>query len=197
MDSYCWLRNGVEANTTGTGIIGNATLNVYGTVHSAGLIVSETATSNGTVNVFSGGTLNVGEGGWGINVGQAAPGRINLNDTGNMVIDGDGGWHLNLYSGRGHIDIEAGQLKVKGDHRTELQSCANNGWISGYGTAGNVVVAYDAGLNQTIVTADVVPPGLEELPGDINGDGYVNIEDFAAFAEDWLKCTATSDPNCS
>jgi hypothetical protein len=66
-------------------------------------------------------------------VGEGSPGSINLKGTGSMIVDGDGGWHLDLNGGRGHIDIEAGYLKVLGDYRTPLQDYVNHGWITSYG----------------------------------------------------------------
>ena len=32
--------------------------------------------------------------------------------------------------------------------------------------------------------------------GDVNGDCYVNLKDFAIIAGDWLKCGNPLDPNC-
>jgi len=32
--------------------------------------------------------------------------------------------------------------------------------------------------------------------GDVNGDCYVNLVDFAIMADQWLKCTDPADPNC-
>ena len=39
-------------------------------------------------------------------------------------------------------------------------------------------------------------PGTEYLPGDFNHDCYVNFEDFAYFAQNWLGCTNPTDSNC-
>jgi len=38
---------------------------------------------------------------------------------------------------------------------------------------------------------------VEPIPGDINGDCYVNLKDFAIMSYNWLKCNNLSDPNCS
>jgi hypothetical protein len=130
-------------------------LNVNGTARSGGLQVTTgvSSTTSGTVNVNSGGLLKVGLGGWAIGIGQgAAGGCINLNGSGSMVIDGDGGWHLDLYGGRGHIDIESGSLKVVGDRRTELQGYVDNGWITGYDNTGTINAPVTDG-SYTVVTA--------------------------------------------
>ena len=37
----------------------------------------------------------------------------------------------------------------------------------------------------------------QELDGDLNGDCYVNLSDFAMFVEDWLKCANPFDPSCN
>jgi len=37
----------------------------------------------------------------------------------------------------------------------------------------------------------------QELDGDLNGDCYVNLLDFAMFVEDWLKCANPFDPSCN
>lgn len=37
----------------------------------------------------------------------------------------------------------------------------------------------------------------KELDGDLNGDCYVNLLDFAMFVEDWLKCANPFDPSCN
>jgi hypothetical protein len=42
-------------------------------------------------------------------------------------------------------------------------------------------------------TADNCP---SYMPGDVNGDCYVNFADFAEMAVNWLKCNDGSNPNC-
>jgi hypothetical protein len=37
-------------------------------------------------------------------------------------------------------------------------------------------------------------PGV--IPGDLNGDCYVDWKDFADFAANWLECGNPFDPNC-
>jgi hypothetical protein len=149
------LRLGIDY---GPGYTGTGTLNVNGTANVGYMSMSTTATSASVLNVNSGGKLNiVGNvvNGYAASasVGVAAPGRINLNGTGNMVIDdGIGSWDLELNSGRGHIDIEAGSLKMLGDWRTNLAGYIASGWITGYDGTGTVLAPVLEG-NYTIVRA--------------------------------------------
>lgn len=146
---------GIEWVASGSSLIGHGSsgvLNVNGTASLAGLRMATSGTSTAVINVNNGGTLNVGVGGWAIGIGEAAPASINLNGSGNMVIGGDGGWHLELYSGRGHIDIEAGSLKVLGNYVGPVQSRIDSGWITGYNGTGTVNAAIFDGT-YTVVTA--------------------------------------------
>jgi hypothetical protein len=148
---------GIEWDVTNSLIVGHdggvGVLNVYGTAHSSGLRVNTNDAGAGTVNVFNGGLLKVGYGGWAIDMGQgAAGGRINLNGNGSMIVDGDGNWHMEFYGGRGHIDIESGSLKVLGNWVGALQTRINNGWITGYDGTGTVNPATFDGT-YTVVTA--------------------------------------------
>jgi hypothetical protein len=169
-------------------------INVYGTAQSSGLRMGLRTVGAGTINVYSGGTLKVGNGGWPINLGEVASANINLIGTGNMEILGD--WNLNLYSGRGHIDIEAGQLKVLGDHRTELQTFINSGWITSHGgnsTHCYLAVTYVDGY--TYVKTEGCTCS-SYLPSDLNRDCYVDMLDLAFMSQNWLGCTIATDPNC-
>jgi hypothetical protein len=38
--------------------------------------------------------------------------------------------------------------------------------------------------------------GLDYLPGDVNGDCYVNMSDFSEMAANWLECNDITDPAC-
>jgi hypothetical protein len=176
--------------------IGTGVLNVYGTARSGGLRVSTSATSAGTINVYNGGTLKVGLGGWAINIGEGAPAAIYLKGNGSMEVEGDGNWNMNLNNGRGHIDIEAGQLKVLGDHRTELQSCVNNGWITshgGYSPRCSLAVTLLGGYTYVKTTGCTC---VTYLPADLNRDCYVDMRDIAMFAQGWMSCTNPADVNC-
>ncbi len=35
-----------------------------------------------------------------------------------------------------------------------------------------------------------------EIPGDVDGDSYVNFIDFEILADNWLQCNEPEDPNC-
>jgi hypothetical protein len=148
---------GIEWDVASSGMVGHGgtgVLNVNGTAHFAGLrVTSGAADSLGTINVNNGGLLKAGLGGWAVEMGEgAAGGRINLNGNGSMIVDGDGGWHLEFYSGRGHIDIEGGSLKVLGNWVGPIQTRINNGWITGYDGTGTVNAATFDGT-YTVVTA--------------------------------------------
>ena len=178
--------------TVGDGDNTSGVLNVHGTAHSSGLRMGCRATASGTINVLDGGLLKLGDGGWVVNVGEAvgASGHINLKGNGSMIIDGDGGQHLNLFSGRGHIDIESGYLKVLGDHRNQLQGYIDNGWITSYGGTGGVNFPVLA-EGYTVVTAVAC-----DRTSDLNYDCYIDFADLAIFLESWLKCTDPLDPQC-
>jgi hypothetical protein len=46
--------------------------------------------------------------------------------------------------------------------------------------------------NEAFSIIDCIIP----LPGDINGDCYVDFHDFQIFAANWLHCGNPLDPNC-
>lgn len=146
------------ANSLMVGHGNTGTLNIDGIVKSSGIRVTTGASGNlpglrGTVNVNNGGLLKVGFGGWAIDMGEGtAGGAINLNGNGSMIVDGDGGWHIEFYGGRGHLDLESGSLKVLGNWVGALQTRINNGWITGFDGAGTVNTPVFDGV-YTVVTA--------------------------------------------
>jgi hypothetical protein len=190
---------GIEWTVASSGVVGHGNtgvLNVNGTARFAGLRVSSTATSSGTINVFNGGTLKVGSGGWAINIGEGAPAAIYLKGNGSMEVEGNGAWNMNFNNGRGHIDMEAGQLKVLGDHRTELQSCVNNGWITshgGYSPRCSLAVTFLDGYTYVKTTGCTC---VTYVLADLNHDCYVDMRDIAFVARDWLSCENPEDANC-
>lgn len=53
-------------------------------------------------------------------------------------------------------------------------------------------------LNIQITRSELRCQDLEtHLPTDLNQDCYINLEDFALFAQDWLKCNDPLDPACT
>jgi hypothetical protein len=61
-------------------------------------------------------------------------------------------------------------------------------------TPGNILSVYENGF-------PLPPPGCKEVgkffPTDFNQDCYVNLEDFAVIAQDWLKCNDPQRPECT
>lgn len=61
---------------------------------------------------------------------------------------------------------------------------------------------YEIGLTAEMVLDQFIADGghgscgLTYLPGDINGDCYVNFADFAEMAENWLGCNDVSNSQC-
>jgi hypothetical protein len=182
---------------TGMNSAGTADLNVYGTANIGYMTMGKTSAS--TINVYDGGTLNItGQPGYAAttSVGEVASAAINLKGTGNMVIGGDGGWNLELNSGRGHIDIEAGSLKMLGDYRTQLQSYVDNGWITshgGYSPRCSLAVTFLDGYTYVKTTGCTC---VSYLPADLNHDCYVDMRDLAFLAQNWLVCINPADANC-
>jgi len=48
-------------------------------------------------------------------------------------------------------------------------------------------------ISDSVFTVDECDP---PIPGDVNGDCYVNIADIAIIAENWLRCGNPFDPRC-
>ena len=174
------------------------TLNVYGTAYAEQLFVAnERANGRGVLNVYSGGVMTAGA--WHCNIGntgtqEGAGGRVNLKGTGSMNVNttSDG----ILMTANGHIDIEAGQLKVLGDYQSQLQGYINAGLITSNG--GNSshcypVVSYLDGYTYVKTEGCTC---VTFLPADLNRDCYVDMLDLAFLAQNWLDCTNPADSNC-
>jgi len=67
---------------------------------------------------------------------------------------------------------------LPGDKVTDVQTWETNGDITAFGGLGMLQYEFDAGNNETVVTA--VNP-------DINKDGEVDLLDFAILANCWLQ----------
>lgn len=52
-------------------------------------------------------------------------------------------------------------------------------------------------IRAQITRTEVTCPFIEHLPADLNHDCHVNLEDFALFAQNWLKCNDPMDPACT
>lgn len=55
---------------------------------------------------------------------------------------------------------------------------------------------YDANVSDTSDDVFTIFQCLEPIPGDSNGDCYVDFRDFAILAEHWLECGNPFDPDC-
>jgi len=55
----------------------------------------------------------------------------------------------------------------------------------------------DPGISDTSDDVFTVFQCQQELDGDLNGDCYVNLLDFAILVGDWLKCGNPFDPSCN
>jgi hypothetical protein len=47
-----------------------------------------------------------------------------------------------------------------------------------------------------VSTATPIQGAPPNLSADLNGDGDVNLEDFAMLAEHWLRCVDPVNPDC-
>jgi hypothetical protein len=182
-----WIQTGGECAIGHMG--GHGILNVNGTVNATGTLrmATNNAYSTAIVNVNDGGNFR----GHYANVGEVGSASINLNGNGIMEVTG-----VNLYGGRGHIDIEAGYLKVLGDYRTQLQNYVNNGWITSHGGLSSrcsLTVTFFGGYTFVKSTGCTC---VTYLPADLNHDCYVDTLDLAVFAQGWMSCQDTENTNC-
>jgi hypothetical protein len=58
----------------------------------------------------------------------------------------------------------------------------------------HVYYGYADSWTELVVTYDLVAIPID--PADFNGDGDVNFQDFAMFAQDWMRCVEPTDLNC-
>ncbi len=59
------------------------------------------------------------------------------------------------------------------------------------------ISASTGSLNDLSELKEIAPfQCLRPIPGDLNGDCYVDFDDFAIFAEHWMECANPFDPNC-
>jgi hypothetical protein len=134
---------------------GPGVLNINGTCNVVGAL-TVSAGAAGVINVNSGGNLITSS--W-INVGSTEAGSLNLNGTGSVTMNVGDSWLIELFGGRGHIDVEAGKFRISGNEVGPLQARIDNGWITGYDGAGQAHVALGTGQDAgyTVVTATPEP----------------------------------------
>ena len=174
-------------------------VNVYGTASIGLLEVGHVDAATGTFNVYDGGLVTAGL--YDVcTIGSVTGGTGTVNVYGGqMDITSE---YLDIFP-TGLINIEGGKLRVLGDRVTELQNYINDVDIIAYGGDGtvsdpNMGTGDDAGW--TILTAipnpeTCVGQGVY-YPGDINQDCYVNLDDLAILAQNWLLCNDPEDLEC-
>lgn len=130
--AYNWFNLGEDGGTTGT-------LNMNSGTLTANWDIGVGAYGEGIVNM-TGGTLGTGYlivGAWG---GAGATGHIAL-DGGTIDVEY---FLMRIEEGAvGTMDIEAGTLISNNDLTGTIQGYIDNGWITGYGGAGEAIVSYD------------------------------------------------------
>jgi hypothetical protein len=187
---------------------GVGTLDLYGSAYGRWVRVGNNEKgARGTVNVYSGGKLTSGDLGEGCGIGNDTGwGYVYLKGTGSMdvnsLVNNSYGDPVFIRD-TGHLDIEAGKLRVKGDQVSQLSDYIVNGKITGYngkGTVNTPVLGTDEDDGWTVVTAEPAPGTCAGqgvyLPSDLTQDCYVNFADFAIFAGNWLTCNDPQNSAC-
>ena len=151
---------GNDTDSTATG-----TLNVYGSFYSGQLRVGDNKYTTGIVNVYEGGSLDIGA--WGLTVGKIGAigtGTINIRG-GNVTIANGSGLFVNPM---GHIDIQKGTLSVydpDGSQQYYIEQYIYDGLITGYGGDVELTVDFNSATNSVDVTA---PGGIATNPNPAN-----------------------------
>ena len=173
-------------------LIASLTLNVYGTFYSKQLRVGDSLMDSGIVNVYDGGSLEVDT--WGCTVGKVdattGTGTINLKG-GTMTVNS--GLTINP---KGRIDIDKGTLKVLGDVRTLLQGYITAGKITSRSGLSPHCVPEVSYLNGYTYVKTGGCTCTTYIDADMNQDCYVDFADFALFAQEWLICYDSENPEC-
>ena len=174
--------------------IASLTVNVYGSFFSEQLRVGDSLMDSGIVNVYDGGSLDVGTGGCTVGKYSATTGTGKINLIGGTMTVSS----AVTINPKGLINIEKGQLKVIGDKRTTLQGYINDGKITSFG--GKFwrcvpKVTYESGWTYVRTSGGCVCESYPE--GDFNHDCYVDFADLSFLADSWLDCTNPADANCS
>jgi alpha-galactosidase len=172
--------NDTSSDATGT-------LNIYGTFYAEQFRVGDNKYVTGVVNVYDGGSLNIGT--WGVKVGTVgAEGTGTINLIGGTMT-AQSGLTINP---KGLINIESGELKVAGDCRSQLQGYIASGRIisrGGFSSHCYPVVTYTNGYTYVSTAGCTCTRYLE---ADLNHDCYVDVGDLAFLAENWLTSTINS-----
>ncbi|UCG57701.1 MAG: hypothetical protein JSU70_22905 [Phycisphaerales bacterium] len=138
----------------------------------------------GTLNVDGYGSDDFEIGKYGTGIVTITGGVINVEDNIKLAQESTGIGRLYLYGGtitagnlrdpadgiRGDllIDITEGTLILPEDYSEIVNEYISNGWIVAHGGLGKVVVEYDAGTDQTYVTAGLADPELAWNPSPSN-----------------------------
>lgn len=104
-------------------------------------------------------------------------------------------WPLSLNDGLGHIDLEAGYLKVWGDYSGVLEYYVNSGWITSHnGENPRCVPVVSVIEGNTYVKSTCTCETY--LTGDLNHDCFIDTIDLDILTQNWLSCINPSDSNC-
>jgi cyclophilin family peptidyl-prolyl cis-trans isomerase len=98
----------------------------------------------------------------------------------------------NYYTGQPHVQIGYcvfGEVLSGMDVVDAIASVTTHSENNSDGQTMNDVPVDDIVIQSAIITQNV-PFCAEKLPGDVNGDCTVNLEDFAKMAENWLACNS-------
>jgi hypothetical protein len=190
----------------------DGSLTVTGTAYIGGIWPTRT----GHLTVNASGTLNVGGH---MIVGQGGGGTVTLNGgtiktytlyspwpsgsshveiiSGDFIVDTWADWTVN-----GTMNIQNGAFYLT--NTANLAGDLAAGYITGFGSSANVIVTPNVVLNGVTYTRLTAVGGWTPDCGDwgfhamdFNKDCYVNFEDFALFAAEWLKCTDPTVEGCT
>lgn len=185
------LGNNTTSDATGE-------LKAYGSYYSEGLIVGANKYTTGIVNIYEGGSVNVG--GWGLEVGNGAVGTGTVNlKGGTMAVASDiyvrSTGRINIEKGTlslgshtisvltGRIDIREGTLTLQDDEvGTQMyfiQPYIDDGFITGYD--GSVALTVD--VNATTYIVKITAPGAPaKAPSPANGQDGVLLNAVLSWA---------------
>jgi hypothetical protein len=156
---------GVDVNLSGNLLIGGSTTG-DGTLHNSGNI---TASPEVIVGAYGNGTLNMNGGSLTSTYFSAPSWHASAASAPNQTtahVQLDGGtitaWDWKMLSGSGDrngtMDITGGMLiGTRGDMATRAQTYIDNGWLTAYSGAGNVVIDTSGVSGNAVVITGVVP----------------------------------------